>query len=71
MSDTLLKDYSDDEIEVILAHEIAHHVHHDIWTALAIETLVVTVSLYAAHVAVTRPDRSSAAPTRRTWRRCR
>ena len=54
VSDTLLKDYSDDEIEVILAHEIAHHVHHDIWTALAIETMVVTVSLYAAHVAVTQ-----------------
>ena len=31
VSDTLLKDYTDDEIEVILAHEIAHHVHHDIW----------------------------------------
>jgi STE24 endopeptidase len=54
VSDTLLKDYSDDEIEVILAHEIAHHVHHDIWTALALETMVVTVSLYAAHVAVTQ-----------------
>lgn len=50
VSDTLLKDYSDDEIEVILAHEIAHHVHHDIWTALAIETLIVTASLYAAHL---------------------
>ena len=30
LSDTLLAEYSDDEIEVILAHEIAHHVHHDI-----------------------------------------
>jgi STE24 endopeptidase len=48
VSDTLLKDYSDDEIEVILAHEIAHHVHHDIWTALALETLVVAVSLFGA-----------------------
>jgi Zn-dependent protease with chaperone function len=51
VSDTLLKDYSDDEIEVILAHELAHHVHHDIWTALAVETLVVTAALYAAHAA--------------------
>ena len=39
VSDTLLKDYTDDEIEVILAHEMAHHIHHDIWTALALETL--------------------------------
>ena len=38
VSDTLLKDYTDDEIEVILAHEMAHHIHHDIWTALALET---------------------------------
>jgi STE24 endopeptidase len=51
VSDTLLKDYSDDEIEVILAHELAHHVHHDIWTGLAVETLVVTAALYAAHAA--------------------
>ncbi len=54
VSDTLLKDYSDDEIEVILAHELAHHVHHDIWTALAVETLVVTAALYAAHAAASR-----------------
>src|SRR5262249_29331027 len=51
VSDTLLKDYSDDEIEVILAHEIAHHVHHDLWTALALETGVVAVALLAAHLA--------------------
>src|SRR5439155_23070991 len=31
VSDTMLADYSDDEIEVVLAHEIAHHVHGDIW----------------------------------------
>ncbi len=52
VSDTLLKDYSDDEIEVILAHEIAHHVHHDIWTALALESMVIAASLYAAHAAL-------------------
>jgi STE24 endopeptidase len=48
VSDTLLKDYSEDEIEVILAHEIAHHVHHDLWSALALETMVMAVSLLAA-----------------------
>jgi STE24 endopeptidase len=52
LSDTLLEDYSDDEIEVILAHEMAHHVHHDLWTALALETVVVTIALYAADRAV-------------------
>ena len=70
VSDTLLKDYSDDEIEVILAHEIAHHVHHDIWTALALETLVVAVALYAAHARRRGPaDRRRASPA--TWPRCR
>jgi len=52
VSDTLLKDYSDDEIEVILAHELAHHVHHDLWTGLILETLTMALALYAAHAVV-------------------
>jgi Zn-dependent protease with chaperone function len=31
VSDTMLADYSDEEIEIVLAHELAHHVHGDIW----------------------------------------
>jgi STE24 endopeptidase len=54
VSDTLLKDYTDDEIEVILAHEMAHHIYHDIWTALVLETLVATAALYGGHAAVAR-----------------
>ena len=54
VSDTLLEDYSDDEVEVILAHEIAHHVHHDMATGLALETAVVAAALLTAHLAVTR-----------------
>ena len=38
VSDTMLGEYSDDEIEVVLAHELAHHVHGDIWKGLAFET---------------------------------
>jgi STE24 endopeptidase len=53
VSDTLLESYSDDEIEVILAHELSHHVHHDIWTALAVEAVLVAAALYAAHAAAT------------------
>jgi STE24 endopeptidase len=49
LSDTLLQDYSDDEVEVILAHELSHHMHHDMWSGLAIETLVVCASLAAAN----------------------
>ena len=35
LSDTLLANHSFEEIEVILAHELAHHVHGDIWRAIA------------------------------------
>jgi STE24 endopeptidase len=48
LSDTLLADHSDDEIEVILAHELAHHVHWDIWKGLALETVLIAVGFYVA-----------------------
>ena len=38
LSDTLLADYSEDEIEVILAHELAHHVHRDLWRGIAVQS---------------------------------
>lgn len=51
LSDTLLSDYSDDEIEVVLAHELAHHVHRDIPKALALEFLLIAAALFtASHV---------------------
>jgi STE24 endopeptidase len=52
LSDTLLADYSDDEIEVILAHELAHHVHRDIPKGLALEFFVLLGSFYGAHLAL-------------------
>jgi len=58
LSDTLLAAYSDDEIEVILAHEIAHHVHRDMATALALETGVVAAALLVAHLVVTGAGRA-------------
>jgi STE24 endopeptidase len=53
LSDTLLADYSDDEIEVILAHELAHHVHHDIWRAIVFETLLIAIGFYFSDLALT------------------
>jgi STE24 endopeptidase len=46
VSDTLLAEHSDDEIEVILAHELSHHVHHDIWTGIALETVLLVLGFY-------------------------
>lgn len=48
LSDTLLREYSDDEIEIILAHELAHHVNGDIWKSLAYDGLVTLGGLLLA-----------------------
>ena len=41
VSDTMLADYSEDEIEVVLAHELGHHVHRDIWRAVVVEAALL------------------------------
>lgn len=48
LSDTLLAQHSDDEIEVVLAHELAHHVHHDIWKGIAFEAVLLVLGFYLA-----------------------
>jgi len=52
LSDTLLAEYTDDEIEVILAHELAHHVHRDISMAIAVEAALLLAASYAAATAL-------------------
>jgi STE24 endopeptidase len=54
ISDTLLAEHSDDEIEVILAHELAHHVHRDIWKGIAFETILIALGFYLADLVLTR-----------------
>jgi STE24 endopeptidase len=48
VSDTLLAEHSDEEIEIILAHEMAHHVHRDITATILVEAVVIAVALFAA-----------------------
>ena len=48
ISDTMLASYSDDEIEVVLAHELAHHVHGDIWRGIALESALVLAGFWLA-----------------------
>ena len=48
VSDTLLTAYSEDEIEVVMAHELGHHVHRDIQLALLAEALVLLGAFSAA-----------------------
>jgi STE24 endopeptidase len=52
VSDTLLQQYSDDEIEVILAHELGHHVHGDIAKGLFLEVALLGFCFYAAAAAL-------------------
>src|SRR5262245_26267992 len=48
VSDTMLAEYSDDEIEVVLAHELAHHVHGDIWKGILFESLLILAGFSVA-----------------------
>jgi STE24 endopeptidase len=50
VSDTLLAEHSDEEIEVILAHELAHHVHHDLWADLGVRALGLLSGAWLAHL---------------------
>ena len=44
----MLAEYSDEEIEVVLAHEIAHHVHGDIWKGIVFESALILAGFYLA-----------------------
>src|SRR5437899_6892799 len=48
VSDTMLAEDSDGEIGVVLAHELAHHVHGDIWKGIVFEGALVLVGFYLA-----------------------
>ncbi len=52
VSDTMLDLYSEDEIEVVLAHELAHHVHSDIFTALLAESVLILLACFGAACAL-------------------
>lgn len=48
ISDTMLDGYSEDEIEVILAHELSHHVHHDLWRSMAVQAATIVAGFWIA-----------------------
>ena len=52
VSDTLLAEYSDDEIEVILAHELGHHAYRDLATIVVVQAVVIAAALGASAVAL-------------------
>jgi STE24 endopeptidase len=52
LGDTLLKEFTEDEIETVLAHELGHHVHRDIPMGIAVESVVTLAGLYLASLAL-------------------
>jgi Zn-dependent protease with chaperone function len=44
----VVRDWSDDEIAVVVAHELAHHVYGDLWRALALDAAVLATGLWLA-----------------------
>src|SRR6059058_4986807 len=50
LGDTMLDRYTPDEIEVVLAHELGHHVHHDIWKLIISQSILTLGGLYLVNV---------------------
>src|SRR5438128_4559478 len=49
VSDTLLENFSGEEIEVIMAHELCHHVKNHIWYGMALQSILTLIAFDAAH----------------------
>jgi STE24 endopeptidase len=52
LADTLLQNYSNDEIEAVLAHELGHHVHRHIVKSIAVQALVTFVGFWVGDLAL-------------------
>ena len=52
LGDTLINEFTPDEIETVLAHELGHHVHKDIPFLIISGTLLVTIGLFIASQAL-------------------
>ena len=50
IGDTMLDRYTTDEIEVVLAHELGHHVHADIWKLIISQAALTLGGLYIANL---------------------
>jgi len=46
LGDTLLREFSADEIETVLAHELAHHVHKDIPLLMAVSAILTVAGMF-------------------------
>ena len=52
ISDTLIESNSIEEIEVVMAHELGHHVRWDVWKMLAVSTALIFISFFVIDLAL-------------------
>ena len=52
LADTLLDNYSSDEIEAVLAHELGHHVHRHILKSIFVQAAITLFGFWAANWAL-------------------
>ena len=52
ISDTLLQQYTPEEIEVIMAHELGHHRHRDIARLITAQSALMLLGFYLANLAL-------------------
>lgn len=52
VGDTIISEYTPDEVEVILAHELGHQVHADIWKGIVVQTALTLGGLALVNLAL-------------------
>lgn len=52
LADTLLDNYTPDEIEAVLAHELGHHVHRHILKSIVVQAAITFIGFWAANFAL-------------------
>ena len=56
VASAVAQSWTDDEVAVVVAHELAHHVHHDLLQALCLNAAVLCAGLWAGDVVVTASE---------------
>ena len=50
IADTLIETMTPEEIEVVMAHELGHHVKKDIWKGILVQIILIFLSLYGISI---------------------
>lgn len=53
LGDTLIKEFTQDEIETVLAHELGHQVHKDIVLGIIVQSLITLIGFYSVSLILT------------------